>query len=93
MIDTGVRHAVVWLHNMNEVMAMNLDALGALIRHHSFFSPEGTNVSVAAIDQQGGIHLRTYERGVEEKHWPVEQERWRRHGWRWCAGCVRFQWR
>ena len=46
VIDTGVRHAVVWLHDMNEVMAMNLDALGALIRHHSF-SPEGTNVSVA----------------------------------------------
>ena len=65
VIDTGVRHAVVWLYDMNEVMAMNLDVLGALIRHHSFFSPEGTNVSVAAVDKQGIIHLRTYERGVE----------------------------
>ena len=65
VIDTGVQHALIWLNDISEVISMNLDALGALIRHHSFFSPDGTNVSVAAVDKQGGIHLRTYERGVE----------------------------
>ncbi|HBO87162.1 MAG TPA: diaminopimelate epimerase [Verrucomicrobia bacterium] len=65
MIDTGVRHTVMWLHDLDELMVMDLDAFGALIRHHSFFSPEGTNVSVAAVDEQGEVHLRTYERGVE----------------------------
>ena len=65
LIDTGVPHAVMWLDDLDAVGEMELDTVGALIRYHSFFSPGGTNVSVATVDEKGGVHLRTYERGVE----------------------------
>jgi diaminopimelate epimerase len=65
VIDTGVPHAVMWLKNLNAVEEMELESFGALIRYHSFFSPDGINVSVATVDEAGGVHLRTYERGVE----------------------------
>ena len=43
-------------------------------------------MSVAAVDKQGGIHCGRMSEVLKEKPWPVEQERWRRHGWRGARG-------
>lgn len=61
-IDTGVPHAVV-IHP--ELEALDVARLGAEIRHHPAFAPEGVNVNFIRPDGQGGIAIRTYERGVE----------------------------
>ncbi len=61
-IDTGVPHAVV-IHPEPE--ALDVARLGAEIRHHPAFAPEGVNANFIRPDGRGGIVIRTYERGVE----------------------------
>ncbi len=61
-IDTGVPHAVV-IHPAVE--ALEVEKLGAEIRRHPAFSPEGVNADFIRPDGRGGIVIRTYERGVE----------------------------
>ena len=40
--------------------------LGREIRYHKDFAPEGTNVNFVRL-KDGKIHIRTYERGVEDE--------------------------
>lgn len=61
-VNTGVPHAVVKEEDVN-----NLDVvkLGAEIRYHERFSPNGTNANFYSIVGDNHISIRTYERGVE----------------------------
>jgi diaminopimelate epimerase len=62
-INTGVPHAVVFVERVESI---NVRALGAAIRWHQAFAPKGTNANFAEITD-GGLVLRTYERGVEDE--------------------------
>jgi diaminopimelate epimerase len=59
---TGVPHAV---HIVPDVSSVDLSHLGPLLRRHPLFGPEGANVNVAAVEPDGGVAVRTFERGVE----------------------------
>ncbi|MEJ5359409.1 MAG: diaminopimelate epimerase [Desulfobacterales bacterium] len=61
-IDTGVPHAVVILP---AVEGLDVERLGAEIRRHPVFAPEGVNADFICPDGRGRIAIRTYERGVE----------------------------
>jgi len=62
LIDAGVPHAVMFTKN---AAAIDVEALGRVIRYHPDFGPEGANVDF--VEAAGGepFELRTYERGVE----------------------------
>ncbi len=60
-LNTGVPHAVVPLKN---IAALDVDTLGRLLRFHKAFGPAGTNVDFVEL-KKDGVHIRTYERGVE----------------------------
>ncbi len=62
-VDTGVPHIVIFVE---EVDAVDVVALGRLLRHDAVFAPAGTNVNfVGRIES--GFRIRTYERGVEDE--------------------------
>ena len=61
-VNTGVPHAIVW---MDDVSAVDVDALGRSLRFHDAFAPQGTNVDFVQVNADGTLTLRTYERGVE----------------------------
>jgi diaminopimelate epimerase len=63
-LNTGVPHAVVF---REDLAATNVRQLGAALRYHTHFSPKGTNANFAAIQPDGSLELRTYERGVEDE--------------------------
>lgn len=60
-LDTGVPHAVLFVPDLE---AIDLLETGRGIRTHRAFSPRGTNVDFAFV-QDGEAWIRTYERGVE----------------------------
>ncbi len=60
-LNTGVPHAITFERDLE---AVDIQKEGRKIRSHPHFGEAGTNVSYAAL-QNGEIHLRTYERGVE----------------------------
>jgi diaminopimelate epimerase len=61
-LNTGVPHAVLFVPDADKAMVQHL---GAEIRHHTHFSPKGTNVNFVQILGPNSIRVRTYERGVE----------------------------
>lgn len=63
-VDTGVPHAVLFVP---DVLKADLSRLGPTIRHHPHFQPHGTNFSVAALNPDHTLSVRTYERGVESE--------------------------
>jgi diaminopimelate epimerase len=68
MIDTGAPHAIVMIESLPPCIAASIhdlpvDELGAAIRNHKAFSPDGTNVTFMTV--QHVVHIRTFERGVE----------------------------
>ena len=65
-VNTGVPHAVIPVTRLEEV---EVNRLGRLVRTHRHFSPRGTNVNFIQPDalQRHHLHVRTYERGVEEE--------------------------
>lgn len=63
-INTGVPHVVMVVDDVDEV---DVVALGRRIRHHPDFAPAGTNVNFVALGHGDRIHIRTYERGVEDE--------------------------
>ncbi len=64
--NTGVPHVVYFANNIEDVDVKNM---GAEIRYHAEFSPQGANVDfVKLVDQASSkIKVRTYERGVENE--------------------------
>ncbi|HJK77521.1 diaminopimelate epimerase [Methanocorpusculum vombati] len=59
--NTGVPHAVIFVE---DVAAVDLDAVAPQIRHHALF-PKGTNVNFVQVTGPSAITIRTFERGVE----------------------------
>lgn len=63
-VNTGVPHAVVIV---DDVWSVDVKTLGRALRHHERFAPRGTNANFIQILNSNTIHLRTYERGVEDE--------------------------
>ncbi len=63
-INTGVPHAVIFVHGLSSV---NVQVLGKAVREHRAFRPKGTNVNFVEVKGLDEIHVRTYERGVEDE--------------------------
>jgi len=63
-VNTGVPHVIHFVEDIEKVDVKNL---GAHIRHHGEFSPDGTNADFVEIKGKGMIKIRTYERGVEDE--------------------------
>jgi len=62
-LNTGSPHYVSFVE---DTATIDIKKEGAAIRYHSDFAPAGTNVNF--IDTKDGIiHIRTYERGVEDE--------------------------
>lgn len=63
-LNTGVPHVVIFTEDLENI---EFTSLGPKIRHHSLFAPRGTNVNFASLAADGSVHMRTYERGVEQE--------------------------
>jgi diaminopimelate epimerase len=63
-INTGVPHTIVFTDRIEEIPVKEL---GRSIRWHERFSPSGTNVDFVKVLGPDSIHVRTYERGVEDE--------------------------
>ncbi len=61
-INTGVPHVVMFVRNLD---SFNVQDLGAEIRYHQEFQPQGTNANFLRVEGGQRINIRTYERGVE----------------------------
>lgn len=62
-VHIGVPHAVLFVRNLHK---FPVNQLGAAIRHHKIFSPEGVNVNFVEVTSRK-FFVRTYERGVEQE--------------------------
>lgn len=60
-VNVGVPHVVSFV---GDVADIDVEGVSPRIRHGDRF-PEGTNVTFASVDPDGGFRQRTYERGVE----------------------------
>jgi len=63
-INTGVPHVVVMTPDLENT---DVRGLGREIRRHPEFAPAGTNADFIRAAPDGGIAIRTYERGVEDE--------------------------
>ncbi len=61
-LNTGVPHLVTFVP---DVQSIDILKEGAAFRYHPQFQPSGTNVNFAALQDNGAIRVRTYERGLE----------------------------
>lgn len=62
-INTGVPHAVVFVDTDD----IPLKQWGRTVRFHEDFEPAGANVNFIRVLEDGNLHVRTYERGVEDE--------------------------
>ncbi len=62
-LDTGSPHFVMMQKNLQ---ALDVPEKGRILRNDPAFAPGGTNVNFMEVID-GKIHLRTYERGVEDE--------------------------
>ncbi|MGQ9689378.1 MAG: diaminopimelate epimerase [Desulfobaccales bacterium] len=63
-MKVGVPHVVVPVANLEEVPVRKW---GRGVRFHEMFQPGGTNVNFIGVDDRHTLHIRTYERGVEDE--------------------------
>jgi diaminopimelate epimerase len=61
-VVAGVPHFVVFLE---ETGSAPLTRWGPIVRRHPCFGPAGTNLDVVALQRDGALSVRTWERGVE----------------------------
>jgi len=61
-VDTGVPHFVVFRAVRSEE---SMETLGGALRSHPRFAPAGVNVNFVQSTAEGGLAIRTFERGVE----------------------------
>jgi diaminopimelate epimerase len=69
-LNTGAPHVVIFLDEnpglaTTDLASVDLFNLGRKIRFDPFFGIEGTNVNIVAVNDDGSLGIRTYERGVE----------------------------
>jgi len=60
-VKLGIPHCIIFVESFDEIDVVQL---GQAIRHHKSFAPAGVNVNFVK-PENGGIYVRTYERGVE----------------------------
>lgn len=60
-LNTGTRHFVIFV---DDIEAVDVNGLGARVRRHPVFAPEGVNVNFVQPCEDG-IRVRTFEKGVE----------------------------
>ena len=63
-LNTGVPHVILLTESLESIP---VNELGRKLRHHREFAPEGANVDFVKVEGKSSLHLRTYERGVEEE--------------------------
>ena len=63
-LNTGVPHAVVFVDDASSVP---VGEWGREIRRHPHFQPAGTNANFVQLLGPYALHVRTYERGVEDE--------------------------
>lgn len=63
-IDTGSPHYVEVCKNVAQQDVINK---GRLLRYHQAFQPNGSNINFVEIIDHDAIHVRTFERGVEDE--------------------------
>jgi diaminopimelate epimerase len=61
-VNTGVPHVVTFVDDIESVA---VERLGAQIRYHEQFAPQGTNANFVQKIDERTLAIRTYERGVE----------------------------
>lgn len=64
-VDTGSPHHLVWLPEKADLQALDVDGVGAQIRHHPMHAPGGSNVDFVQPISPEILVMRTFERGVE----------------------------
>jgi len=63
-VHAGTEHLVAVVE---DVEAVPVSAWGEQLRYDSSLEPAGANVNFMAVKEEGGISLRTYEKGVEDE--------------------------
>jgi diaminopimelate epimerase len=63
-VDTGVPHVVCLVKDLDDFDVLEI---GRQIRYHKSFEPEGTNANFIQLQDDKGLKIRTYERGVEDE--------------------------
>jgi len=64
VLNTGSPHYVALKDSLDQV---NMRKEGAQIRYSAPFKAAGINVNFIALDPAGALHIKTYERGVEDE--------------------------
>jgi diaminopimelate epimerase len=62
-VNVGVPHAVVFV---DEIAEVPLRQVAPIIRSHATF-PQGANVNFVEVTGESELHIRTFERGIEEE--------------------------
>jgi diaminopimelate epimerase len=52
---------------VEELASFPLERVGPVLRRHPKLGPSGANVNLVERDERGRIHVRTWERGVENE--------------------------
>lgn len=63
-INTGVPHVVQIVEDLEHY---DVSRFGPSIRFHPLYQPNGTNANFIEVRDEHTIHIRTYERGVEDE--------------------------
>lgn len=66
-LNTGVPHLIL---ECNDLDLVPVDEIGRVLRFHSYYQPEGTNVNFVEkkeLEDSIELKVRTFERGVDEE--------------------------
>jgi diaminopimelate epimerase len=63
-VVAGVPHVVIPVQGL---AAYPIERIGPSLRRHPTFGPGGANVDLVETDDRGRVHVRTWERGVENE--------------------------
>ncbi|MDX9757806.1 MAG: diaminopimelate epimerase [Bacteroidota bacterium] len=73
-VDNGAPHLVIFTDDLPASLHaafddLDMERVGALLRHHERFAPRGCNVNVLEPMSDDTIRIRTFEKGVEAETW------------------------